>query len=143
MIARGDDQKTVAKSLGVTEQMVSYTVNSDLGKQKLKVLRGEADAHTIDIMAELANLGPLAVGVYEDILTSPGSKDETRLRAAEGVLASQGVGRNSNVTVTHKMATGDELAEARQLARDRAISAGIIAPQKDIEDAIIISNDDE
>jgi len=128
--------------------MVQYTINSSLGQQKLRVLMGEADARTIDLLEDLASLGPLAVATVEDILLSVGVKDETRLRAAEGVLASQGVGRHSTLTVNHNHTTDEELEKARALSRQRAIEAGIIVDIKSsgdgaVEDAVFVEEDDE
>ena len=50
--------RDIAKSIGCTEAVVSYTVNSAVGKRHLEIMRGAADADTIDVAREIRDRIP-------------------------------------------------------------------------------------
>lgn len=141
LVAAGRRQKDVALALGVTEMMVSYTVNSDLGKQKLKVLRGEADSKTVDLISECKEISPLAVAVLEEIMLSPGAKDSDRISAAEKILNGAGYGAKKQLDINVLRITDADIQAARLAARDRSRILGL--PEADIEDAQIVEEQDE
>lgn len=140
LVAVGVKQKDVAKALGVTEVMVSYTVNSTLGKQKLKILRQEADQSSLDMLAELQQLVPGAIALQEKVLFDENEKTSTRLRAAEDILDRAGPSKKQRTEHSHQLVSSEEIAEARKLALQGAKDAGILV---DVEDATVIDDDED
>lgn len=72
--------KQVADYLGCTPQTVSNTINSDLGRAKLKTMRGARDADTLDVMQEIKKLEPLALETYTNILKAEDERISWSLR---------------------------------------------------------------
>ena len=64
----GMKQVQIAKYLGCTPQTVSNTVNSDLGKEKLKLMAGARDADTLDIAEWIKKATVKSLKVYDEIL---------------------------------------------------------------------------
>ena len=62
----------IAEIVGVTEATVSNTVNSDLGKEKLHLMRASRDADTLDAAKKIQELTAKALLLYEQILDSEG-----------------------------------------------------------------------
>ena len=119
--AAGMKQNRIAALLGVTPVMVNYTINCELGQQKLKVLRGEADGSTVDILKEMQNLSPVALAVLEEILMSPSAKDSDKKAAAELILSGAGYGKRQQVDLNVHHLTDDDITAARLAARDKTI----------------------
>lgn len=140
LVVLGVKQKDVAAALGITEETVSYTVNSKLGKQKLAILRKEADQGSLDMLAELQQLVPGAIALQEKVLFDDGEKTSDRLRAAEDILDRAGPSKRQRTEHSHQLVSADEIAEARALARKVASDAGIIV---DVEDATVIDDDED
>ena len=143
MSAQGMTGVDIAATLGCTEVMVSYTINSELGKQKLEILHGQADITSLDIMGEFAALAPVAVEVVEEILVNPSAKDSDRLNAADKILSAAGFLKRNNVDVSLNLTTGDDLREAKLKARQmgKFLARDRYAPE--VSDAIIITDSKE
>lgn len=58
----------IAEILGIHKQTVSNTINSDLGKQKLSLMRKERDEDVIDVVKEVAKMFPKALEIYNKVL---------------------------------------------------------------------------
>ena len=138
LAAKGMKGVEIADVLGISEVAVSYTINSELGQQKLDVLLGQADLETIDVIKEFGELAPVAVEVVEEILLKPGAKDADRLTAAEKILNGAGFARRQQVDINVHHVTDEEIQEAKLEARRRGRLAGVV-----IEDAEIISEDSD
>ena len=50
----GMDNKDIARALGITKEAVSMTLNSQIVKEKLSLMRAVRDAETIDVAKELS-----------------------------------------------------------------------------------------
>jgi predicted transcriptional regulator len=70
----GMKETEIAKVLGVTPATVSNTVNSDLGREKLSLLRKERDGDAMDVVKEVSKLFPKALKIYESLLEGNGTK---------------------------------------------------------------------
>jgi len=134
LAALGLTNKEIAQQLGVTEAMVGYTVNSELGQQKLAVLRGQAELSTIDILGMYEESAPIMVDLLEQIALSPAEKTADRIRAAENILGGAGYGKRERIDIHHHGVTDDEIEEAKRRAIQKGRSAGIV-----VEDAKVIS----
>jgi hypothetical protein len=108
----------IAATLDVTDVMVSYTLNSEIGRQKLAVLNGEADMSSIDVMREFSSLAPLAMEMVEDILLNTAAKDSDRLMAADKILSGAGLLKTGSVDINVHHTTDDELKEVKLKARE-------------------------
>lgn len=141
LAATGMQQKEIASQLGVTEATVNYTVNCDLGQQKLAVLRGQADFAVIDVLEEFENIAPLAVEVLENIMLSPAEKASNRIRAAENILGGAGYGKRERIDVYQHGVSDADIEEAKKKALEKGRSAGIVVDHQ-VEDAKVISEDE-
>ena len=66
--ALGQKNTVIARALGVSPQMVSYTVNSAKVQDHVDVINGERDAQTMVLKDEIRALLPRAVKNLEEIL---------------------------------------------------------------------------
>lgn len=137
LAAKGMKGVEIAKVLNISAVAVSYTINSELGQQKLAVLLGEADLETIDVIKEFGELAPVAIEVIEEVLLKPGAKDSDRLSAAEKILNGAGFARRQQLDINVHHVTDEEIQEAKIQARQRGRLAGVV-----IEDAEIIAESD-
>lgn len=134
LAARGYKNVDIAKALSITEVTVSYTLNSELGKQKLAALMDKGDLSAVDVILEFQELAPIAVGVLEEILLNDTAKDSDRLSAADKILNGAGVAKKHSLDINIHHVTDDEIKEAKLRARKNASLAGFI-----IADAEVIS----
>jgi predicted transcriptional regulator len=139
LAALGMKNNKIANVLGVTEPMVGYTIKSELGQQKLAMLRMEKDGQSMDIIAEMKELSPLAMAVLEEALTSPMAKVSEKTKAAEVILSGAGYGQQRKVDINLHHVTDDDIQKARLAARDRTIQL----IEAEIEDAEVIIDDDD
>ena len=58
----------IAEILGIHKQTVSNTLNSDLGREKLSLMRKERDEKAVDVVKEVAKMYPKALLIYNRIL---------------------------------------------------------------------------
>jgi len=58
----------IAEILGIHKQTVSNTINSDLGREKLSLMRKERDEKAIDVVKEVAKMFPKALAIYNKVL---------------------------------------------------------------------------
>ena len=135
--ARGMRNVDIAKRLNITEAAVCYTINSELGQQKLRVLQNKATADTIDLIKEFATLAPVAVEVIEEVLTDPSAKNADRLSAADKILNGAGFAKKQSVEINVHHVTDEEIQAAKLEARRKGRLAGLL-----VEEAEVISIED-
>jgi DNA-binding MarR family transcriptional regulator len=100
-------QKDIARAVNLTPQMVSNIVNSTLGQDLLKTIRGTLDKQVIDISQAVKDLTPKAIETIGDLMDSDNEK--IRLAAAMDILDRGGYAapKNLNVSHTHKLSQAD------------------------------------
>jgi len=113
--------KEIAEALGITAQMVYYTLNSEQAKNKLAVMRGYADEEAYDAQAEIRSLSPMAIQTLAQIMMDKNESGANRRLAASDLL-DRNPQTSTKSTVEHKhetnrTITADELAEIKQQAR--------------------------
>lgn len=64
----GFKQEDIASALQIDRRTVSETLNSDIGKRQLDLIKASIDKKTIDVSQRLSDLVPSAVKIYEEIL---------------------------------------------------------------------------
>lgn len=110
----------IAAAMGVTREMVSYTLSSPAVKEKLEVMRGAVDAATVDVATQIANLAPRAVAVMEELLES--DRFQWKYAAAKDILDRAGHGpvKKIDARVTTAVLDRETLEELKQRRTDAA-----------------------
>ncbi len=114
----GMKQVDIAKHLGVTPVMVSYTLRSPLVNEQLKNMSAARDLEAVDISGEIRALAPAAVEVLKDLLEDP--LPNIKLKAAQDVLDRAGFApiRTIKTENVHAHFTADEIMDIKNRARD-------------------------
>ena len=68
LVSLGLKNTEVAKQLDITPQTVSDVKNSDLGKERLKLMQGARDADTVDIAKWIKEATSKSLKIYDQIL---------------------------------------------------------------------------
>jgi predicted transcriptional regulator len=84
MAVTGMKQADIARELGVSEVMVSYTMNSPIVKREMELMRSARDLDAVDVAKRIQEVAPRALEVLEDLLET--ANDSIRFRAATDVL---------------------------------------------------------
>lgn len=127
----GKKQKEIAAELGVTPQMVRYTLDSELVKRKLRLLRGARDAEALDVHARMKELSPLALDELEHILLNPNSEDREKRMIAQDILDRAGYGAVQKHADVSETLTTEDLNDIKKLAREN----GMVLSERNVEDA--------
>ena len=116
--------RQIAKALGISEGTVSKTVNSDLGAEKLRIIRGASDHQLVKVTDRVAKMTDKALDVLEEILDDEAgiASQSLRRQAARDVLIDLGghaAPKKVDIRKTSAMITPeflDELKKQGQLA---------------------------
>jgi hypothetical protein len=124
-------QKRIAEKLGITAQMVGYTLNSPIVKQHLAALRGFADQDALNMQARLRALGPEMVNILADI-ASNGDNETNRRLAASDLLDRV---PETSKTQKHEYKDTSEKVSEEDMKRIRELSQeGVLVSDPEIED---------
>jgi predicted transcriptional regulator len=109
----------IAKILGITPETVSYTLNSELVKRQLVIMRGARDKDTIDVAERIRNLVPIALDRYEELLANPDTHDRILVDISKDLLDRAGYAaqRSVKIDVTNHLTTED-LMRIKEVARE-------------------------
>lgn len=131
LAALGHSHKDIAKMLGVTPTVVSYTVNGELGKAKVEEVREARDNGYKDIRNRINALTTEALKVYKKIFDSPDDIVDIKMKKAtadtvmlelSGHRAAQKVqSHNIHTTLTRK-----EIDEFRERGIAASREAGMV-----------------
>lgn len=128
-IVIGQTNRDIARSLGVSEPMVSYTRNSKVCQDKIKEMRAVRDADTIDLMEDIRMKAPKALGLLEDIIDDHGESFPMGLAAktAENWLDRAGYPAVRRVEAAVVHLTPEEIKKIKEEAmRDARISGMVV-----------------
>jgi len=126
----GMKQADIARKLQISEAMVSYTLNSEVVKERLAVMRGARDARTVDLARDILELAPRAIKIYEKLLDEGVNGSPTALHkmTADRVLDISGYGPVKRIDARHAHLHGhfstEELENIKARGRQAAIEAG-------------------
>jgi len=129
LAVRGLKQVEIAEILDVTPQTVSNTLNSDLGQQKLSLLRRGRDENALRVSERIEYLTQKALDVYEEIFEN---KDKTipyklQKETADTVaLELSGHRAPTKIQSFHATATLEEIEEFKQRGLKAQREAGMI-----------------
>jgi predicted transcriptional regulator len=105
----------IAAQLGVSEVMVSYTLNSPLAMRQLDLLRATRDAGAVDVAKRIKELAALAVEKLEPILED--GSESNKLKAIFGLLDRAGHAPVQRFQGSMAVLTKDDIMEIRDRAR--------------------------
>ena len=108
----------IARHLGVSPVMVSYTLRSPIVQQQMKNMSAARDVDAVDVAAEIKALAPHAVEILKELLDDP--LPNIKLKAVQDVLdrAGHAAVRTIKTENTHTFFTPQEIAEIKDRARD-------------------------
>lgn len=131
-LAVGQTPTQVAKEMGVTPAMVTYTKNSHLAMQERTVLQRELDMKAVDVGKRIRDEAALCVERLSQIRDDPTCPAATRAKVCMDLLDRAGFGaihRTQNENITAHL-TGEEIEELKQRGRE----AGIIVEMTGTDD---------
>lgn len=121
--------KEIARLLGITEATVSNTLNSELGRKKLSLLRQKRDDETYDVLEEVAKLLPKAIETYENILNGDPGTTKMMKETADTLTMDIGGYRAPTKTQSasaHVFMTPDDIADFKKRGIAAARASGMI-----------------
>lgn len=132
--------KQIAETLGLSEQTVSNTLNSQIVKRHLHILRDAADLAAVDVAAEIKALAPLAARRLREIMENDATETKLQASVSQDMLDRAGHGAIKKVQSEnlHAHLTLDEIEEIKRRARQLAQENGVTAPRNDDVDGKVI-----
>lgn len=136
LAVRGLKQTEIAEILDITPQTVSNTLNSDLGRQKLSILRKTRDEKAVVAAEKIDILTQQALAVYGEIFedTSGQTNLMDKKKTADTVmleLSGHRVPMRVQSHSVHSIATLEEIEGFKERGRSAARAAGMIVDLPD------------
>ncbi len=135
-VSLGDKGADIARDLGVTPTMVSYTRNSRIAQDKIEIMRGAMDADTVDLGIRIKNLAPKALDLLEQVIGGNGSGKEAtiglRVGAAKDMLDRAGFGAVKKTMGLHAHLSPEDIERIKQRAR-MSMSPIVVSGEEDGE----------
>ncbi|MDI6785109.1 MAG: hypothetical protein QMD92_00210 [bacterium] len=109
----------IARELGVTEVMVSYTLNSELAKRRMEIMRGVRDAEALDLSIEIKRFAPEAFKLLKKVLRESDS-EKNKIVVALDVLDRAGYAPPKVIEgrFMHAHFTAEEIEEMKKRSKD-------------------------
>ncbi len=120
----GQKGSEIAKELGCSVPVVSYTKNSAMGKRHLELMRGAADAEAVDVSERIKDMGAKAVALMEGLLNEAideaGVSFKDRMALAGEILDRAGFAAPKVIRTEnfHAHFDGNDLEAIKQRARE-------------------------
>ena len=110
----------IASTLGVTPATVSYTLNSELVKKQLMIMRGARDASSVDVAKRIQEMLPEALEVLDTILKNENASASVRTNIAQDLLDRGGHGAPKVIETRGFMAhlSGEDIERIKQRAKE-------------------------
>lgn len=115
----GWNPKEIADRLGVSSAMVSYTINSELVRRRLEVMRGARDAEALDLSIEIKRFAPEAFETLQKIMRTSDS-EKNKIVIAMDTLDRAGYAPPKIVEgrFLHAHFTAEEIEEMKKRAKE-------------------------
>lgn len=121
-VSLGDRHSEIAKDLGVTDAMVSYTKNSKVAQDKIAIMRGAMDADTVELGQRIQRMAPKALDLLEQVIDGKGAGKDAhinlRARSAESMLDRAGHGAVKKIMGLHAHLSPEDIERIKQRARE-------------------------
>lgn len=131
--------KDIARKLAISISTVKHTTNSDLGRDKLAIMRAARDANTLDVAKEIQTLVPQAYKIYRDVLYKEGMGANASIalqKQTADTIVKDLAGHEAPKKMVHAHLTGEEIEALKE--RGKAIRAaregGMVAIEGKIVD---------
>jgi DNA-binding CsgD family transcriptional regulator len=134
LAVRGLKQTEIAEILEITPQTVSNTLNSELGKQKLAVMRRGRDEEALKVSERIEYLTQKALDVYEKIFENKDGAAPIKLQketADTVALDLSGYRAPTKIQSFHATATLEEIEEFKKRGIQAQREAGMIVEVPD------------
>lgn len=140
-IVIGQKNADIARSLGVSEVMISYTRNSKVCQKRIESMREERDKGTIDIAKEIRDFAIEPLEFLRDIIRDKGETSSKSLAAktSENWLDRAGYGAPKKLEAVVAYLTKEEIDQIKQDAKADAMNSGTIIEAQ----AEVIKNQEE
>lgn len=127
----GQSAKDIASALHITPTVVSYTLNSEIARQSLAVLRGARDASSVDISKRIKEFAPKALDLLEKVIDGGLEEDKpsnAAVRVAMDNLDRAGYGAPKKIVgaFAHKVFTNEDVEEIKNRALEVGKQQGIV-----------------
>jgi hypothetical protein len=132
----GISNEMIGQAVGLNPAHVSRIVTSELGQQKMALLRGARDMDTVDVAKRIQNLVPKALDIYEKILSeelTPGSSPHGGANIALQKATADTIMKDfsghavpKKVLVGHAKVTPELLNELKEAGKAAARECGLI-----------------
>ena len=138
LVVLGNSNRSIAKELGVSEQMISNVRNSPVVKDQIAILSAARDAQATDLGAQIREMAPIALMRMREaleegkVLGKEMSAREILTQARDTIDREIGkpVQRVDSRNI-HGHFTIDDINEIKERAKELAASSGQIANEED------------
>ena len=143
LAVRGMKQVEIAEILNISPQTVSNTLNSDLGRQKLSIMRRGRDENAVIAAERIDLLTQRALDVYDEIFDNENEAvniDMKKKTADTVALELSGLRAPTKIQAhsIHSIATLKEIEAFKERGKEAAIAAGMIVevPEEETNDSV-------
>lgn len=129
MAMNGYKNVDIAKKMGLTNATVGNTLNSPIVLEKLAKMRAARDADTIDVAKEIAKRIPIALKIYDEIISAPQAALSLKKSVADTILMDLG-GYRAPVKVegqfAHAHFDAEQIEKIKSRGKKAAIACGML-----------------
>ncbi|MFQ6609135.1 MAG: hypothetical protein ACE5EE_11505 [Fidelibacterota bacterium] len=145
-LALGQSAQEIARDLGITTAVVSYTKNSAIGRRELSIIQGARNSSAIRVSEQIKKIAPKALALLDSVLDRGREKimngddpRNTEVKVALDMLDRAGHGAVKKFAGA--IVSGSLSEEALERIKKRAEAAGVmIRKDEDITDAVEVSD---
>ena len=124
----------IADILMIHPQTVSNTINSELGRKKLSVMRSDRDEDIVNIAKDVAKMYPAALQTYKDILNGT-CKSKLMKETADTLVMDIGGHRAALKTESAALhLTLSDIEEFKKRGLKAAKASGMVVDVKEVND---------
>lgn len=130
---------SIARDLGVSEAMVSYTRNSPIVRDKLEIMKGARDAETLDLAKRIRENAPESLRLLEDIISGEvdGTSVPLNMRRIEANTMMNRAGyapvQTIKGAILHGHYTKDEIDGIKKRAVEDGLKSGVVVEGEVVE----------
>lgn len=119
----------IATRLGCDQVVVSYTINSTLGRAKLAMMQQMRDESAIEFGQRIQDMVPKCLDVYEKILTTEGIDLKLQKATADTIvkdLAGRAAPKQIEAKHIHAHMTPEAIESMKRRGMEAAAAAGVL-----------------
>jgi predicted transcriptional regulator len=117
----------IARSLGVSEAMVSLVLNSPIVQDKLLIMRGARDADSVDVAKRIKDLAPKALDVLAEVIEGTMDVSPTlKITTARDLLSRAGHPPLKQIQGVYTFLTPSEIEDLKKRAKTNGKATGTV-----------------